>query len=294
MAIAESHNPEKSNSLGSRIRIQPPNGLSLLSIRELWRYRELLLFLTWRDIQVRYKQTVIGVAWAVLQPLMLMFVFTMFLGRNVANETSDVPYALFVFCGLLPWTFFASAISHAGNSVVNSEKLVTKVYFPRILIPLASIGSALVDLFFASLLLLGMLAWNQVPLTWNMLLAPVLMLAITMTAIGIGTLLAALHVAYRDVKYVLPFLIQLWLFATPSVYSSYYAKGESGSTLASLIPILCKLNPMVGLVESFRNAILGLPMDPMQILQSLMVAVLFLILGCLYFRWVEHRFADII
>ena len=249
-------------------RIEPPRGLAYIGWKELWAYRELFVFLTWRDIQVRYKQTVIGAAWALLQPIMMMVVFTIFLGRLAKLPTSDTPYPLFVFCGLLPWTFFASAITNAGNSVVGSEKLVTKVYFPRLIIPLASIGSSMVDLLVASSLLVVLLFWYEISITASVLLAPLFLLLIALTAVGTGAVLAALNVAYRDFRFVVPFFMQLWLFATPSIFMDInsLAGGNSASQVSAWLPWLLNLNPMVLLIATFRDCILGQPSgrDPMR------------------------------
>src|SRR5262245_44910334 len=203
--------------------IRPPSGWHLVNIRELYRYRELLFFLVWRDVKIRYKQTVLGVAWAVLQPVMMMAVFTVFFGRLAGLPSGDIPYPLFAFAGLLPWTFFATALSSAGNSVVTNERLITKIYFPRLTIPFASVGAAAVDFAIAGGLLFLIMAGYAVrgyPVGpgWTILLAPVVFLFIAVGAAGFGTLLAALNVKYRDFRYVIPFLVQFWMFATPTVY----------------------------------------------------------------------------
>jgi lipopolysaccharide transport system permease protein len=271
------------------VRVEPPQGFSYLGFRELWKFRELLVFLTWRDIRVRYKQTVIGVAWAVLQPLLMMVVFSVFLGRLANLPSGNTPYPLFVFCGLVPWTMFASAITNAGNSVVGSEKLVTKIYFPRLIIPLASVGSSS-----GLLILLGI--WYQATLSVTILLAPICLLLIAFAAIGIGVILAALNVAYRDVRFVLPFFTQLWLFATPSIFmdiDSLPAKHD-GSLLSIWLPWILNLNPLVLLIDAFRDSVLGNSVDCIGCLGAASMAAGLMIVGCFYFRWVEHKFADII
>ncbi|HEV3344973.1 MAG TPA: ABC transporter permease, partial [Pirellulales bacterium] len=195
--------------------IRPDAGWQAIGWRELWRYRELLYFLAWRDVKVRYKQTALGAAWAILQPALMMAVFTIFFGRLAHVDSGGLPYPLFAFLGLLPWTFFVTAIASAGNSVVGSERLITKVYFPRLLIPFASVGAALVDLAVAFSMLAALMLWYGVPPAWGWLFAPGILALLTLAALGTGALLAALNVAYRDVRYVIPFLVQLWMFATP-------------------------------------------------------------------------------
>ncbi len=277
-------------------RIEPPRGLSYLGLAELWRFRELFLFLTWRDIKVRYSQTAIGASWAILQPAMMMVVFSLFFGRIAKLPTGDVPYPLFVFCGLLPWTFFASAISNAGNSVVGSEKLVTKVYFPRLIIPIASIGSSLLDVVVASSILMGLMVWYQCSLSWSLVMAPICLMMIAATAIGIGAFLASLNVAYRDFRIVLPFLIQLWLIATPSIFMEIPRDtlGVPSIETSAWIPWLLQLNPMVFLIATFRDCVLGHSVDWVHCAIAATTSLGLMVVGCLYFRWVEHKFADII
>ena len=210
--------PEPAITVLPRTFIRPPRGWQLLNVRELWQYRELLYFLAWRDVKVRYKQTLLGAAWAILQPLLMMAVFSVFFGRLARVDSGGVPYPLFAFAGLLPWTFFATAIANAGNSVVGSERLITKIYFPRLAIPFASVGAALVDFAVAFGMLFVLMFYYRVSPTSNILLIPLAVMLFLLTAIGVGTLLAALNVAYRDFRYVIPFLVQLWMFATPTVY----------------------------------------------------------------------------
>ncbi len=198
--------------------ITPPRGWQLLGVRELWQYRELLMFLTWRNVMVRYKQTVLGAAWAILQPAMMMVVFTVFLGQMARVDSGNLPYPVFVYAGLLPWTFFATAISNAGNSVVSSAQMVSKIYFPRLLIPFAAVAAAVVDFLIAFLLLAGLMFYYGIVPGWGILLVPLLLALAVLAAIGVGTILAALNVAYRDFRYVIPFLVQIWMFATPTVY----------------------------------------------------------------------------
>jgi lipopolysaccharide transport system permease protein len=277
--------------------IAPPRGWQWLNLRELWQFRELVFFLAWRDVKVRYKQTVLGAAWAILQPAMMMVVFTILFHKigGVGADGSDypypehVPYYLIAFLGLLPWTFFANAITTAGQSVLGSERLITKIYFPRLALPFAAVAAALVDSLIASALLVVMMAWQQVTPTWNLLLLPVIYVLIIVAALGVGALLAGLQVAYRDFRYVTPFMIQLWMFATTAVYSVPRKTGSGG-----WLDTVLTLNPLTGLVEAFRAACLGGPIGWTQLAYSAAcVAVLFFV-GCVYFRKVEDWFADII
>src|SRR5262245_7963998 len=268
--------------------IEPCPGWRLIDLGEVWRYRELLFFLAWRDVKVRYKQTVLGAAWAVLQPLATMAVFALFLGR-VGGIADNIPnYSLFVFAGLLPWTFFANALASAGQSVVANQNLVTKVYFPRLIIPLGAVGAALVDFFVAFGMLLVLMGLNGVWPGWGFLWLPPLLLLLVITAVGAGTLLAALTVAYRDFRFVVPFLVQLWMFATPSIYMR--AELVVGERAQALLP----LNPAYGLILNFRQAALGGPLDWYALAVSATVSVALLVVGCVYFRRVERNFADII
>ena len=267
--------------------IEPRPGWRLFDLGELWRYRELLLFLVWRDVKVRYKQTLLGAAWAVLQPLAMMAVFTLVLGR-VAGAGAGERYPLFVFAGLLAWTFFANAVSSASQSVVGSQNLVTKVYFPRLIIPMAVVGAGLVDFAIASGMLLALMGFYGVAPGWGLLLVPPLTLGLVVAALGVGALLAALTVAYRDFRYVVPFMVQLWLFATPSIYlPADTALGPRGQFWLAL-------NPAHGLILNFRQAVLGGPLDLPALALSCGVSVGLLVLGCLYFHRVERSFADII
>jgi lipopolysaccharide transport system permease protein len=268
--------------------ILPPSGWQLVNARELWQFRELIYFLAWRDVKVRYKQTVLGAAWAVLQPAMMMVVFSIFFGRMAGVPSGGMPYPLFAYAGLLPWTFFATAIAAAGNSVVQSERLITKIYFPRLAIPFAAVAAAVVDFLIAFGLLLIMMFYYGVVPGLGMLLAPVIFGLIALAALGVGTLLGALNVAYRDFRYVIPFLVQVGMFATPTVYMQ--PKADATGTLQALLV----LNPMTSLIAAFRAAVLGgpIPWAPLS-LASALVAGSF-VLGCLYFRKVEDSFADVI
>ena len=266
--------------------IERSRGWRRLDLRELWAYRELLVVLVIRDIKVRYKQTVLGVVWAILQPFMTMVVFSIFFGR-LANMPSDgSPYPVFVYSALVPWTFFANAITSSSNSLVGSAHLVSKVYFPRLIIPLAAVGVGIVDFAIAASILLVLMVFYGMSWSLYLLIAPVLLLAIAFTALGAGTFLCALTVAYRDFRYVVPFMVQLWMFVTPVIFPS------------SLVPTqwrwLLHLNPMTGLIEAFRAAFLGKELDFFGLAVSAAIAIILFLAGVAYFGRVERRFADII
>ena len=266
--------------------IRPSRGWWAPSLGELWAYRELLYFLVWRDVKVRYKQTALGVAWAVLQPLLAMFVFSLFFGRLAGMESDGLPYPVFNLAGLVPWTFFAFGLSEAANSLIGSRNLITKVYFPRLAVPLAPVLAGLFDFAIALALLFGVMAFYGVfPGLRAVMVIPLTVLAFV-TAIGAGLWLAALNVQYRDVRYVLPFLTQLWLFATPVVYPS------------SLVPgpwrVLYGLNPMVGVVDGFRWALLGTEVSGLTIAVSGAAAVVLAAGGAFYFRRMERAFPDLV
>ena len=269
------------------LEIEPSRGWVSLNLRDLWEYRELLYFLIWRDIKVRYKQTALGAAWAIIQPLFTMVVFSLFFGR-LANLPSDgVPYPIFSYAALVPWTFFATGLTLSADSLVASRELLQKVYFPRLIIPLATVLSGVVDFALAFLVLLGMMPLYGIVPTINVVWLPLFLLLGLVTALGAGLWLSALNVQYRDVRYVVPFLTQLWLFATPVAYPS--------SLLAEPWRALYGLNPMVGVVEGFRWALLGTRLAPERmVLVSSAAAVVLLISGALYFRRMERSFADLV
>lgn len=268
--------------------ILPSSGWQVINVKELWRYRELLYFLVWRDVKVRYKQTVLGVSWAILQPMMMMAVFTVFLGRLAGLPSGSVPYPLFVYAGLLPWTFFSTALVQAGNSVVVSERVITKIYFPRLAVPFASVGVAVVDFAIALGMLGVLMLWYNVVPGVGLLLVPVIFLFMLLAATGTGTLLAALNVSYRDFRYVIPFLVQVWMFATPTVYM------ELSDDKVGYLKTLMAVNPMTGLIANFRAACLGGAIDWLSLgIAGICASVVFLA-GCLYFRRVEDQFADVI
>jgi lipopolysaccharide transport system permease protein len=268
--------------------IVPHRGWRVLGLVELWAHRELLGFLCWRDVKLRYKQTVLGAAWAVLQPLMTMIVFSIFFARLAHVSSAGLPYPLFAFAGLLPWTFFANAVAGAGQSVVGNERLITKVYFPRLIIPLSSVTAGLVDFAIACGMLGLLMAYYGVAPSLTLAIAPLMVLGLYLAAAGVGTMLAALNVAYRDFRYLVPFLVQLWLFATPTVYM------DAAAAVSPAWRHLLPLNPAYGLIAGFRAAIIGSPLDLYSVSVSLAVATVLFIGGSLYFRRVEQYFADVI
>lgn len=260
----------------------------LINFPELWRHRELLFFLAWRDVKVRYKQTALGAAWAILQPALLMVVFTIFFGRMANVPTDDIPYPLFAYAGLVPWTFFATAISNSGNSVVGSERLITKIYFPRLAIPFASVGAVVVDFLIALSLLVAMIVYYGITPGFGLLMVPLLLVLLTLAALGVGTALSALNVYYRDFKYVIPFVIQIWMFATPSVYMK--PKADAGG----LVQIVMAMNPVNAIIAAFRNAVLARSIGWGSLTLAGGIAILVFLVGCFYFRMVEDQFADFI
>jgi lipopolysaccharide transport system permease protein len=266
--------------------IEPSKEWRALDLNELWAYRELLWVLTARDIKVRYKQTALGFAWAIIQPAMMMVVFSIFFGVLAKMPSNGYPYPIFVYAGLLPWTFFANAISTSGYSLIGSAQLVSKVYFPRLIIPLASIGGGLVDFAISSSVLLLLMSWYGIGWSANLLVTPILVAGTVFVALGVGTFLSALTVAYRDFRYVVPFMVQFWMFATPVVYP------------ATIVPQTWRwalfLNPMAGIIEGFRAAFLGQPLNLFALLTSFGVALVLFLVGIAYFEKVERRFADII
>ncbi len=268
--------------------IRPSKGWTGLNVAELWRSRELFYFLTWRDVKIRYKQTALGASWAILQPVMTMVVFTIFFGRlaGLDQRTGGIPYPIYVFAGLLPWTFFANAVTNGGNSLVGSSNLITKVYFPRIVVPLAAVGAGLVDLAISFGALLCMMVWYHTAMSWQLAMLPIYLIGTILAAAGVGTLLSALTVSYRDFRYVVPFMIQIWMFVTPVIYP------------AAIVPerwrLIFSLNPMSGLIEGFRGSFLGTAIDYKATALSLAVCAFFFVFGAIYFRRVERGFADII
>jgi homopolymeric O-antigen transport system permease protein len=260
---------------------------STLGLKELWDYRELLYFLVWRDVKVRYKQTVIGAAWTVIQPLLTIVIFTVVFQHFAKLPSDGVPYPLFSFTGLLPWNYFAKALNNGINSVVGSANLITKVYFPRLILPISAILSGLIDFGISFLCLLGMMIWYGLMPGWGVLALPLFLLLAVLTALSVGLWLAVINVRYRDVGQAIPFLIQLWLFVSPVAYP------------LSLVPekwrVLYSLNPMTGVIEGFRWALLGKPMlDILPIAISIVVVLALLFAGIRFFRRMEETFADVV
>jgi lipopolysaccharide transport system permease protein len=268
--------------------VRPSRGWLGVNLRELWRYRELIYFLIWRDVKVRYKQTLLGAAWAILKPFFSMVVFSIIFGTLARIPTDEVPPPLFYYAGLLPWVFFQDGISKASTSLVTGRNLITKVYFPRLAIPLSSVIAGLVDFVLAFLVLIGMMVYYGYRPTSAIWTLPLFMLLALITSLGGGLWLAALNVAYRDIGYVTPFLVQAWLYASPVVYSATLITGDYWQ-------LIYGLNPMAGVVQGFRWAILGVGQPPSSFLAaSVAVALLLLISGALYFRRMERTFADVV
>ena len=268
-------------------KINPPSAWPALGLHELWEYRELLYFLTWRDIKVRYKQTALGAIWAVIQPLFMMVVFSLFFGKLAGVASDGVPYPVFTFCALLPWQLFAHSLTQASNSLVGNQNLITKVYFPRLVVPISAVLGGLVDFAIALVILFVMLFLYGIVPGWQIVALPAIVLLAVMTALAVGLWLSALNVQYRDVRYTINFLVQFWLFATPVAYSSSIVPEKWRAFYA--------LNPMVGVVDGFRWALLGKPESPgVPILVSLIVVSLLLVGGLYYFRRLEQQFADIV
>ncbi|HSM54650.1 MAG TPA: ABC transporter permease [Candidatus Sulfomarinibacteraceae bacterium] len=267
--------------------IKPSHGWVPIDFRELWEYRDLLYFFVWRDIKVRYKQTILGVSWAIIQPFFTMVIFSIFFGRLAQVPSDDLPYPLFSYAALVPWTFFANALTQASNSLVMNASMVKKIYFPRLLMPSATIFAGVVDFFLAFLVLLGMMvAFGYAP-TANTVWLPLFLLLALVTSLGVGIWLTALNVQFRDVRYTVPFLTQAWLFATPIAYPS--------SLLEEPWRTLYGINPMAGVVEGFRWALLGTDTAPGPIIiVSAIVATIIMVSGVYYFRRMEKRFADIV
>ena len=271
----------------AHLSIEPPRGWAALELRELWLYRELLFFLAWRDIKLRYKQTALGAAWAILQPLLTMVIFSVIFGQLAKLPSDGIPYPIFTYAALLPWQLFSFALTNSSNSLINSQNLISKVYFPRLIIPLASTLAGLMDFAIAFLVLLGLMAYYHITPTMAILYLPLFLILALLSALAVGVWLSALSVEYRDVRYIVPFLTQLWMYATPIAYAS------------SLIPenwrLLYGLNPMTGVVEGFRWALLGIQTSGgSMILVSAAVVVVMFISGLYYFRRMENNFADVI
>lgn len=270
-----------------RTLIKPSSGWRTLDLREVWAYRELLGMLAWRDVSIRYKQSVAGIGWAIIQPLMTMVIFTIIFGKFAKLPSDGFPYPVFAYCALLPWNYFAQSLSGSSDSLVGSSYLITKVYFPRLILPLSKVSSGLIDFGVAFIILFGMMAWYRISPTAGILLLPVFMLVAMLTALGVGLWFTALNVKYRDVRFIVPFIAQFWMFASPVAYST------------SLVPEkwrwLYGLNPMAGVIEGFRWALLGKSApDFRMMLVSFAAVCAVLITGLFYFKKMEKTFADIV
>jgi lipopolysaccharide transport system permease protein len=271
----------------SVIRIEPSRGWVSIELSELWTYRELLYFLIWRDVKVRYKQTVIGIGWAILQPLLTMVIFTMIFGNFAKIPSDGLPYPVFAFTALLPWNLFAGALNRCTLSLVGSANLITKVYFPRLIVPVSAIISGIIDFAIAFVFLLGLMLWFHIVPTWGAIALPIFLLLTLITALAVGLWLSALDVRYRDVGHAIPFLIQIWMFLSPVAYP------------LSVVPekwrLLYSLNPMVGVIEGFRWALLGKESPDFKVIAvSTAVVVALLVSGLVYFKRIERTFADVV
>ena len=282
--IPNSHNPAITEPT---VVIEPRKGVFHLDLKSIWEYRELLYFLVWRDLKVRYKQTSIGIGWTVLQPLIAMVIFTVIFGHFAKIPSDGVPYPIFAFCGLLPWTYFATALNRCMVSVVADAQLVSKIFFPRLLLPIAGTISGVIDFFISLGLFLGLMVWYGFVVTWWLLTLPLFLMLALLTALAVGLWVSALNVRYRDVSYTIPFLIQVWMFASPVIYP------------VSMIPekyrSLYSLNPMAGVIEGFRWALLGKANPDFSVMAVSVVVVIGVLAGGLvFFRRMERTFADIV
>lgn len=275
-----------SSSEPLHIKIRPSRSWVSLNLRDLWTYRELLYFLTWRDIKVRYKQTLLGAAWAIIQPLFTMLIFTLFFGKLAGLPSDNIPYPIFAYAGLLPWTFFANAVTNSGNSLVGNSNLITKVYFPRMIIPGAAVAAGFLDFAIAFLVLLGLMVYYGIALTWTITMFPALLLLTGLLALGAGMWMSALNVRYRDIRYALPFLIQLLMFASPIIYPLNLIPGKWRWIVA--------LNPLTGIIEGYRASLLGRSFDWMALAISTIITLVLLICSAYAFRRMEKSFADIV
>jgi lipopolysaccharide transport system permease protein len=268
------------------VRIRADRRRLPIDFGELWEHRDLLFFLTWRDVKVRYKQTLLGATWAILQPLMTMVVFTLLFGRLARVPSDGLPYPIFVYAGLLPWTFFSSAVTSGSNSLVGSAALITKVYFPRLVIPGSAVAAGLVDFFIAGVILAGMMAFYHVAPTWSLMLIPALVALTAMLALGIGLWMSALNVKYRDIRYALPFVLQIWMYLTPVIYPVTFIPAQYRWAL--------HLNPLSGIVEGYRSALFGRAFDWSALGVSTAITFAITAYSVYAFKRMEREFADII
>lgn len=268
------------------IKIRARRAFDLMKLREFWQHRELLYFLVWRELKARYKQTVLGILWVILQPLLMTLVFTVFLGKLVQVPTGRTPYPLFLYAGLLPWTFFSNAVSSGSYSILASAQMITKVYLPRLVIPAAAVTVRLSDFLVASVVLVFLMLYYGVSLTWQIVLLPALIIQLTILALALSALLASLNVKYRDTGTALPVMLQVWMFASPIVYPR------------SLVPArwewAYQINPLTGIIEGFRSAFLGLPINRQAMAISWLITIVLLVISLFVFRRLEDDFADIV
>jgi lipopolysaccharide transport system permease protein len=266
--------------------IEPRHSIFSFEWREFWRFRELFFMMVWRDVKVRYKQTYLGASWAIFQPFVSMIVFSVFFGALVKVPSDNIPYPIFVYAGLLPWTFFSNGLNRASMSLLNEVNMISKIYFPRLILPISSFGAGVIDLAISCLLMGGMMIYYNVSIRFSILICPPLIVISFIAALGIGCLLAALTVAFRDIKYISPFLIQIWMYITPVIYP------------VSVVPQkwrwVLNLNPMTGVIDGCRSAIFGKPINWDSIGLSLIISFAFMAIGLLYFKKSEQQFADII
>ncbi|HKP37816.1 MAG TPA: ABC transporter permease [Pyrinomonadaceae bacterium] len=267
--------------------IKPTKAWAAIDFRELWAHRELLYFLVWRDVKVRYKQTLLGVAWVIVQPLFTALIFTIFFGILARVPSEGIPYTVFAFAGLLPWIFFSNAVAQSSNSLVGSAHLITKVYFPRIIIPAAAVAAGLLDFAISFVVLGALMVYYGVSLTWGFLAIPALLLLLTLFAAGVGMWLSAMNVKYRDVRHLLPFVLQVWMFASPVIYPPTFVPEKWRWILS--------LNPMTGIIDGFRAAIFGeKPFDRLSLALSVLMTVVILVSGAFAFKRMEKSFADVV
>lgn len=268
--------------------LKPRKGWQMIPFARLWQFRELLGMLALRDVKVRYKQTLLGATWAIIQPVTMMVVMSLFFGRfaNMADNVGNVPYPVFLYAALLPWTFFTGSVTASANSMVANSGMLRKIYFPRLIMPIAATGTPLVDYAMAFVVLMGLMAWYSVALSWQLLLLPLLVVLTVICALGVGLILAAVTVRFRDFRYLVPFMIQVWFFATPVIYPN------------NMVPErwqwLIQLNPMGGIISAFRSSILNQPVDWSHLGTSAAIAVIGLLIGLTYFNQAERKFADVV
>jgi len=276
---------EKANQYS--VLIEPPTNRISLGLSELWEYRELLFYMVWRDVKVRYKQTILGAAWAILQPFVQMIIFSLIFGRIAKLDSNGIPYPIFTYAAIVPWTFFASGVNQATSSLISNSNMIKKIYFPRLTLPISSILTGAVDFLFASSIIVVLMLIYQVPLTWRILALPFLLLLAFITALAVSLWLAPMNVQFRDVRYATPFMVQMWMWLTPVAYAS--------SNLPAPFNQLYALNPMAGVVEGFRWALAGANTEPgIMVLISGLMSFVLLISGLIYFRRMELSFADVV